>query len=66
MRGDTMQSITITIKSNYGAVTAYPACPRAQAFARIAGTKTLTVEVLKTIRELGYEIIQQHADTIKF
>ena len=61
-----MQSITITIKSNYGAVTAYPACPKAQAFARIAGTKTLTVDALKEIRELGFEIIQQHADIIKF
>lgn len=61
-----MQTITVTIKSNYGAITAYPACPKAQAFARIAGTKTLTVEVLKSIRELGYEIIQQHTETIKF
>ena len=58
--------ITIKVKNNYGAVTAYPVCPKAQAFARIAGTKTLTVDTLKVIRELGYEIIQQNADTIKF
>jgi hypothetical protein len=60
-----MKTVTIQIKNNYGAMTAYPVCANAHAFASIAGTKTLTAQVLKNIRALGFEIIQQ-ADTFKF
>lgn len=51
--------IIIQVKSNYGALTAYPVCPIAQDFARIAGTKTLTHEALQIIERMGYEIVQQ-------
>lgn len=52
--------ITIRIDKNYGIETAYPVCDRAQLFARIAGTKTLTRNTLRDIDALGYEIeIQQ-------
>jgi hypothetical protein len=54
--------ITIRIDKNYGIETAYPACDRAQLFARIAGTKTLTRNTLRDIDALGYQIeIEQTA-----
>jgi len=54
-----MQTVTVTIKSVYGNITAYPACPTAQLFAQLLGTKTLTPQALKTIKALGFEVIQQ-------
>jgi hypothetical protein len=52
--------ITIRCEKNYGVEVFYPACERAQLFARIAGTKTLTSHTLRDIDLLGYEIeIQQ-------
>ena len=48
--------ITIRCDKNYGIETFYPACDRAQIFARIAGTKTLTRHALRDIAALGIEI----------
>ena len=45
--------ITIRCDKNYGVETFYPACERAQLFARIAGTKTLTRNTLRDIAALG-------------
>jgi hypothetical protein len=54
--------ITIRCDKNYGVETFYPACERAQLFARIAGTKTLTRHALRDIAALGIEIeIEQTA-----
>ena len=52
--------ITVLQKSNYGAPAFYPVCGLAKAFAAVAGTKTLTVSVLETLRKLGYEIEVTH------
>jgi hypothetical protein len=60
-----MQSITVTIKSVYGNITAYPSCPTAQLFAQLLGTKTLTPQALKTIKALGFEVNQKTADLIQ-
>lgn len=49
--------VMVDIKTLYGDTTIYPACPRSESFARIAGTKTLTWEMLKDIRALGYDIV---------
>lgn len=57
--------ITVQIKSNYGALTAYPVCPTAKAFAEIAGTKTLTHQALQIIERMGYQIVQQ-TETLSF
>jgi hypothetical protein len=59
-----MQSVTVTIKSVYGNITAYPACPTAALFAQLLGTKTLTPQALKTIKALGFEVIQQSPQLI--
>jgi hypothetical protein len=48
--------IEVEVKDVYGAVKYYPICEKAQLFADIAGTKTLTVEVIKKIEALGYSI----------
>ena len=48
--------IQITIKNVYGNQLVYPKCKTSKAFADIAKTKTLSIEVLKTIAEIGYQI----------
>jgi hypothetical protein len=59
-----MQSVTVTIKSVYGNITAYPACPTAALFAQLLGPKSLTPQALKTIKALGFEVIQQSPQLI--
>lgn len=59
-----MQTVTVKVKSVYGNITAYPACPTAALFAQLLGTKTLTPQALKTIQALGFEVKQQTADLI--
>jgi len=49
--------ITIKIKDVYGNRTIYPACPVAETFAQIAGTKTLTMSVIEKVKRLGYEVV---------
>jgi len=60
-----MQSITIKQVNQYGSTVFKPSCTTSQLFAKLAGTKTLTIDALKTIKELGYSIEVQ-ADTVKF
>ena len=48
--------ITIKFKDVYGNRLVYPVCDNAQHFASIAGTKTLSATVLKTIETMGYDI----------
>ncbi|UOF77941.1 hypothetical protein [Caudoviricetes sp.] len=48
--------ISVTIKSVYGNEMIYPACPVAEAFAQLAGTKTLTRQALQIIKSMGYQI----------
>lgn len=48
--------IQIEMKEVYGETKVYPVCERAKLFARIAGTKTLTNEVLKDVERLGYQL----------
>ena len=46
----------ITIKNIYGVEKYYPSCKITETFARIAGTKTLSKEVLKEITSLNYKV----------
>ena len=55
MKGKTMK-LVIEQRSNYGAVTFYPVNEEAHIFAEIARTKTLTIDVIKLAKKLGYEI----------
>jgi hypothetical protein len=51
-----MDTITIKIKSVYGNELIYPVCPKAIAFAKIAGTKTLSHNNLCQIEAFGFSI----------
>jgi len=55
-----MQTITVTIRDQYGAQVIHPVCNTSKTFAAIAGTKTLTRQVLDQIKALGYAVeVQQ-------
>lgn len=49
--------ILITLKDIYGKETVYPACEKAELFCQLAGTKTLTAAMLRSIQALGFEIV---------
>jgi hypothetical protein len=48
--------IEVEVKDVYGALKYYPMCEKAQLFADIAGTKTLTLHAIKKIEALGFSI----------
>ena len=48
--------IQIQIREVYGVAKAYPVCSNAKLFATIAGTTTLTNQVLAKIARMGYEV----------
>ena len=48
--------IQVTIKNVYGNELVYPKCRVSKAFSDIAKTKTLSIEVLKTICTMGYQV----------
>lgn len=54
----TDKTIKIEIRNVYGRNAAYPACDNAEAFAQIAGSKTLTPTTIVRIIRLGYVIIE--------
>jgi hypothetical protein len=49
--------IFVTCRDVYGTEKFYPSCKTAQLFAAIAGTKTLTPQVLNLIEKAGYQIM---------
>jgi len=51
-----MTTIIVRRTSNYGKTAIYPVCIIAEKFAKIAGTKTLTDETIKIIKEMGIQI----------
>jgi hypothetical protein len=48
--------IKVTVKDIYGNRAIYPACDTAKLLAKLAGTKTITVHALETIKQLGYVV----------
>jgi len=55
-----VHEITILRREQYGRVVYHPVCEGARTFAAIAGTKTLTQQVLRNIKLLGYKLNIQH------
>jgi hypothetical protein len=51
--------IEVEVKNIYGKDTFYPLCNKAILLTRLTGNKTLTIESLKTIQSLGYEVAVQ-------
>ena len=58
-----MLEITVQIKQVYGRETIYPICPKALLFAKIKGQKTLTIDDISIIKQLGYKIIVKQNET---
>ncbi len=58
--------ILVTIKQVYGEDKIYPACEKAEVFARMTGCKTLTARTIDYIKQLGYTVNVQplHASTL--
>ena len=55
-----MNTITVTIGSNYGCRAIYPACHTSKLIAQLAGTRTLTDHTLAIVKQLGYSVnVQQ-------
>jgi hypothetical protein len=51
--------IEVEVKNIYGKETFYPLCNKAILLTRLTGCKTLTIDSLKTIKSLGYEVAVQ-------
>jgi len=54
--------LTVQIRNNYGAEVIYPTCEVGEAFARIARTKTLTVETRLIMKQLGYSFVAKQQE----
>ena len=50
------KQILVRVKNVYGNDLVYPACGKAEHFASIAGTKTLSPYSIEKIKALGYEV----------
>lgn len=51
------KSITVSVRNVYGNETIYPACQDSVFFCSLAGTKTLTTEMLRKITARGYDVV---------
>jgi hypothetical protein len=49
--------IKVRLKTTYGRELIYPACEKAELFASLTKKKTLTIDEIKVIEELGFEIV---------
>jgi hypothetical protein len=49
--------IEVRITNQYGVERVFPVCDKAKEFSKIAGTATLTLAAIKSIKTLGYEVI---------
>jgi hypothetical protein len=56
--------ISVTIKESYGRSLIYPACETADMFCRIANKTTLSEQVIKYIKALGYTIKVKQEEVI--
>lgn len=52
-------TVIIKIKSVYGQDKVYPLCETGKAFARIAGTKTLTEQTIHEMKAIGVKFVQE-------
>lgn len=57
------QYVVIRVTSQYGNLRAFPVGPMAEGFARIAGTKTLSINALREIIDLGLPVMADGSRT---
>lgn len=55
--------VIVKMSSVYGKAVYYPVCDRAKALAKIAKTKTLTVDVLRLLPTLGFKLVLEYEAT---
>lgn len=61
-----MKQLIIQPKQQYGQEVLIPICETASLLCQVAGTKTMTRQTLKLVKELGYEIkIHQPVKTLE-
>ena len=58
--------IIVKIQQVYGNTLVYPLCEKSKLFAELAGTKTLTMAALTTIKKLGYAIVESKCPSFAF
>jgi hypothetical protein len=51
--------LIIEVKNVYGVPRVYPVCAKSHSFARIAGLKTLSPEVIEEIKKMGYKLTEE-------
>jgi len=49
--------IQVKVKNVYGQKLIYPVCPNAKRFCELTNTKTLTINSLRIIGKLGFDIV---------
>ena len=52
------KTVTVSVRRVYGMPVIYPADANARSFAAIPGTKTLTRQTVRHIKNLGFEIVE--------
>ena len=65
IKGNNKMNIQVIIKNVYGNQLIYPKCDISKAFSNIAKTKTLSIENLKTISQMGYQVEVVNENNIK-
>jgi len=53
----TNERITVKVRNVYGRRLVYPVCERAKLLAAISGRETLTAEVIRDIKALGFGLV---------
>ena len=56
--------LKVIVKHVYGNELIYPMCKTSKVFSDIAKTKTLSIEVLKSLKSIGYTITEVKNDTL--
>jgi hypothetical protein len=54
-----VMKLIVEIKNVYGVPRVYPVCVKSHSFARIAGLKTLSPEVIEEIKKMGYKLTEE-------
>lgn len=50
-------TLNIKIKNVYGVERFYPDCPKSELFAKMLNVKTLSIDAITILKELGYVVI---------
>jgi len=63
-KGFNKMELKVIVKHSYGKELIYPMCKTSKVFSDIARTKTLSIEVLKSLKSIGYTITEIKNDTL--